>query len=219
MLVVGAVLLGGVVPFGGSVPGVVELAGGMVPGDVVPGFDPAGGIVPGVVVVPGVVLGVLLPGVALGAASGVVLGVACGVAVPGVGEAVPGVGEAVPGVGRAVPGVGVTAPGVVCVPCEFMSGVRVVFGAVPGVCDVEGVVCPGDVAVGDVVVPVCGAALYAIRTVGPSDAVGPLPDVEQWSAIFVTLLTWNEFVPAALELLFPAPMLPAVPVRLLVAPA
>ena len=76
-------------------------------------------------------------------------------------------------------------------------------------------VCPGDIAVGDVVVPVCGAALYAIRTRDPSDAVGPLPEVEQWSAIFVTLLTWNEFV----EVLFPAPMLPAVPVRLLVAPA
>ena len=80
-------------------------------------------------------------------------------------------------------------------------------------------VCPGDIAVGDVVVPVCGAALYAIRTRDPSDAVGPLPEVEQWSAIFVTSLTRNEFVPAAVEVLFPAPMLPAVPVRLLVAPA
>jgi len=177
VLVVGAVLLGGgVVPFGGTVPGVVGLAGGMVPG---------------VVVVPGVVLGVvLLPGVLLGAASGVVLGVDCGVVVVlGCGVAVPGVGEAVPGAGVAVPGVGVTAPGVACVPCEFISGVLVVFGAVPGVCDVEGVVCPGDVAVGDVVVPVCGAALYAIRTLDPSDAVGPLPEVEQCSAIFVTLLT------------------------------
>src|SRR5947208_163397 len=58
-----------------------------------------------------------------------------------------------------------------------------------------------------------------MRTRDPSDAVGPLPEVEQWSAIFVTLLTWNEFVPAAVEVLFPAPMLPAVPVRLLVAPA
>jgi len=176
VLVVGAVLLGGgVVPFGGTVPGVVGLAGGMVPG----------------VVVPGVVLGVvLLPGVLLGAASGVVLGVDCGVVVVlGCGVAVPGVGEAVPGVGVAVPGVGVTAPGVVCVPCEFISGVLVVFGAVPGVCDVEGVVCPGDIAVGDVVVPVCGAALYAIRTLDPSDAVGPLPEVEQCSAIFVTLVT------------------------------
>src|SRR5947208_17103201 len=84
-------------------------------------------------------------------------------------------------------------------------------------CDVEGVVCPGDIAVGDVVVPVWGAALYAIRTRDPSDAGGPLPEVEQWSAIFVTSLTRNEFVPAGVEVLFPAPMLPAGPVRLLVA--
>src|SRR5438093_13767681 len=87
-------------------------------------------------------------------------------------------------------------------------------------CDGEEVVCPGDIAVGDVVVPVCGAALYAIRTRrDPSDAVGPLPEVEQWSAIVVTSLTWNEFVPAAVEVLVPVPMLPAVPVRVPVAPA
>src|SRR5256885_847167 len=89
------------------------------------------------------------------------------------------------------------------VPGEVLPGSDPAGGNVPGV----------------VVVPVCGAALYAIMTRDTSDAVGPLPEVEQWSAIFVTLLTWNEFVPAAVEVLFPVPMLPAVPVRLLVAPA
>src|SRR5207244_11759416 len=62
-------------------------------------------------------------------------------------------------------------------------------------------------------------SLRSIDARDPIDAVGTRPEVEQWSAIFVTLLTWNEFVPPAVEVLFPVPMLPAVPVRLLVAPA
>src|SRR5262249_18307377 len=65
--------------------------------------------------------------------------------------------------------------------------------------------------------PVCGAISAAISYLPAMEAVGPefpLLRLPQWSAILVTLLTWNELV--AVVCAFPAPgpvlMLPASPV-------
>jgi hypothetical protein len=112
-----------------------------------------------------------------------------------------------------MPGVGDVAPGVVDpVP---LCGVEVI----PGLAAAPAEPDPVEPAPA----PVCGAISAAISYLPAMEAVGPgfpvllLP---QWSAILVTLLTWNELV--AVVCAFPAPgpvlMLPALPVCALVDP-
>ena len=127
-------------------------------------------------------------------------------------------GVAVPPCGVAVPGWGAVAPGVVDVAPGVVDPVPV--------CGVD--VMPGLAAVKPAPVepapaPVCGIIRAATSYVPRTAAVGPGFEpllVPQWSAIFVTLLTWNELLAAAWEPVAPAPlpMLPAFPVCVLDAP-